>query len=73
MMGLIKFFISFICEGAHIAQCTCEVRGQLVSVSPLLPPFRFQGWNTGLQTWQQNPLPTKSSHQLDKNFACNSV
>lgn len=56
-----------------MAQCTCEVRGQRVGVSSLLPPFRFQEWNAGLRTWQQKHLPTESSLQLDENSACNSA
>ena len=40
-----------------------EVRGQLEGVGSPLPPCGSQRSNSGLQAWQQVPLPTEPSSQ----------
>lgn len=42
-----------------------EVRGQLSGVAALLPPYGFQGLNSGLQVWQLAPLLSELSHLTD--------
>lgn len=42
------------------------VRGQLPGVTSLLPPCGFWELKSGRQAWQQGPLPTESSCQLDR-------
>lgn len=46
-----------------------EVRGQLVRLSPLLPPHGAPELNSSHQAWRQVLLPTESSYQtIKKNF-----
>lgn len=46
-----------VCHSTHVA-----IRGQSMGVCSFLP-CGFWGSNTGHQTWQQEPLPTKLSHK----------
>lgn len=48
-----------VCACIHSAHV--EIRRQLVKVCFLFPPCEFQRWNSGLQPWQQAPIPAEPS------------
>lgn len=77
MIFLIKLFkisfYSFICQGSTSVVVCMWGQRTTRGCWLLLSTLSFQGWNAGLQVWQQEPLSTESDHQLNKNSACHSV
>lgn len=54
--------VLFVCTCACAPPGAWEVRGQPAVVEFPVPPCGFWGLNSGIQTWQQAPSPTKPSH-----------
>lgn len=53
----------YLCMHVYLLQPTVKVRGQPAGVgSP--STIGPQGWHSGLEVWQQVPLPTEPSHWL---------
>lgn len=62
-MKVSPLFVYLFMHAQAVGSVCVEVRGQLVGVASLLPPFRSWKANSGPQMLQQVPSPTEPSQQ----------